>query len=419
MYNMRSINPDRTINLKKILYFVIVFMAIFCSHDTLLFGTSTINAFIQLRRVLPFILTALLLLITPINIRTKALLALIVMVGLIFLSCLYNHEDVSNYVYRAFLMIAAFLLVQHDKREDFTIAFNRILTFLSIWSIAFFVIVNFIPGAASIFPTLQNIGRGDFITSGFATFSRNYLYGGICRNAGIFREPGVHMTMLTLAILFELNLGEKKSIKRLLLFMATMITTLSTAAFIIFVIILAYIILSQKALKTKHKILLLVLVIVMFWLVDQVADLSGHLKKFEEGTNAYGSWFARLQSVWGNVRIAFENPLFGIGRYTLYETVLASDMGYTAVDNTNTFLINFSAFGILYGSLCLIGAYLFFKKATKSFLVALFCFGVLLVSFSNEDMGQNIAYFYVVFKGFLEWNGSSFRKGVKNANSFN
>ena len=77
----------------------------------------------------------------------------------------------------------------------------------------------------------------------------------------------------------------------------------------------------------KHKglivITLCVAVIVLITQTNLLQSDSAMFNKFHVGTNAYGSWYARLSSLTENFRISLENPMFGVGRYRLYNTVLA------------------------------------------------------------------------------------------------
>jgi len=71
------------------------------------------------------------------------------------------------------------------------------------------------------------------------------------------------------------------------------------------------------------------------------------------------------------------------------------------MDNTNTVLIGFAAFGVPFGMLMVLGLWRFLKKHHSSSLVTLLLFVILFAALSNEDMGQNALYYVLVFMGLL------------------
>ena len=231
----------------------------------------------------------------------------------------------------------------------------------------------------------------------------DYRYN-IYRNTGIFREPGVFACLLAIGSLFELAKNEKCNVKKIIVFVACILTTFSTAGFIIGAVILLYLLLFALKISSSKKIIILLLAfcgfLVLFNTQRELVE-SVLLNKFMASNNTYGSWFARYQSIFGNLSIALKNPLFGIGRYSLYEITLATQGNYEAIDNTNTLLINFSAFGILYGTIMFVGSFLFFSKHDLGLLKSISLFLILFIALSNEDLGQNIIYFFSAFVGLL------------------
>lgn len=83
----------------------------------------------------------------------------------------------------------------------------------------------------------------------------------------------------------------------------------------------------------------------------------------------------------------------------MYDVVLAKDGIYTAVDNTNTIMIGFAAYGIVFGVLLIRGCWKFVRTKRNSIIFAILLFLILFTALSNEDMGQNIIFYFIVFAG--------------------
>jgi len=392
-------------------YILLAFGIIFFSHDTLFFGTNENSFFITFGKIFPFILIFLLVIYAifkNIKFRSKSFFKFLIFAVLPLISCFINGETINNYVYRFAITFAVFLLISITNKDKFLASINTVMSFLTIWSLAFFLIVNLFPSTINYFPKVVNSAGYSYVHSFFSTSSYEDAYG-FARNEGIFREPGVFMCFLTLSILIELFALKKISKKRLVVFIIGIISTFSTAGMIVLILLSLSAIITQNNLNLKWKkgifILLVIVAVFMLTFQQNLSFISVGLNKFQYGSNSYGSFYARMQSVVGNISIFFNNPIIGVGRYHLYDTTLASQAvgygAYEAVDNTNTFLVCFSAFGFLYGFIACYGAYRFIHGNKWNFISSLIAFMVLFIAFSNEDLGQNYLFFYLVLSGLL------------------
>lgn len=389
-------------NVKKTIadkiFFCIIFLIIFCSQDTVLFGTNINMNVITFAKYLPFIFIPIIISMRPKFTLSKLLLPF-VMVVLLMVSCLVNGEEYNNYFYRCAIVIVASLVVTYDV-EKFWEYFAKIIDFLCIISVIIFIINIIAPEIVNLLPVIHNSIGMEFHTIGLASIDSDFRYYGIARNSSIFREQGIFVAFITIALI---NYVKRKNIlndKRLMLYIITMLTTMSTAGYIILILFGIYLITSLKKnnKKTTAVVLLSLVLIIGFMTLSQSGNLIWG--KFIEGTNSYGSWFSRLSSVFSNIEIASENPFFGIGRYKLYETMLAVEGIYMANSNTNTILICFSAFGIMYGIINLLGITRFiFDISIQNMLSKGILFLILISALSNEDLGQNIVYYVIVFEG--------------------
>lgn len=386
---------------KQALFFWLVFLVVFCSHDTLLFGTNADNRFILIRKAVPFLLVVCLLLLQPvIRIKKNALIKFLIVFILPIVSCFVNGEDMNNYIYRAAIMLCAMLFVLADEKDWFYQAYSRILFFLSIWSIGTYLVRVFLPGILYAFPTVYNTSGASFHFLLFSTVNTG-LHNGLVRNSSIFREPGAFCVMLTVAILIEMGILRKMRPRYLVVYAAAMITTYSTAGYIILALLFVYYLFFER--KVRYKgVLIAVLAVIVVFMATQTDLLSAEgaiFEKFKKGSNSYGSWLARLTSITTSLEITLRNPLCGIGRYALYDMVLAQTGVYRAVDNTNTIMVGFAAYGLLFGMMISWGCWRFVRRRQQDLIAAGYLFLILVLALSNEDMGQNILFYVLVFDG--------------------
>jgi hypothetical protein len=257
-----------------------------------------------------------------------------------------------------------------------------------------------VPGLVAKFPMVYNTKGIGFHFLGFSTVSSRLHYG-MVRNYGIFREPGMFCVMLTVALINEILVLKQFRGKYILVYTAAMVTTFSTAGYIILAALYLYYLIVEKNAKHRGRYIVLILaaLVVLGTQTDLLSMEGAIFDKFTRGSNSYGSWLARLRSLTQSIVIAVQNPVFGVGRYALYDAILGSTGVYQAVDNTNTILIGFAAYGIPFGVILSWGCWAFVRKYSSNLFTALCLFVILLLALANEDMGQNILFYYLVFDG--------------------
>ncbi len=390
---------SRHINLEKIFPVFIVLLMLFCSHDTLLFGTNENETFITIRKIVPFVIVAMTFPYVFFNrfVDTWKTFGMILLFVIPFFSCIVNNEPYDNYIYRGVIIIsAAFFALVFDLKRFFEI-YNKIMKFLTVWSCSVWLISVLLPSFIKMFPLISNYESRDYY---FVIFSNVSYFENISRNLGIFREPGVYIIFLVIAIIGEMLVLENKRKRiNIMLYCLGMFTTLSTAGYILLFVLAAYYLLIYHD-SIKESVIILIAIMLGFLVAYQFGMLDMVFEKFSDGTNTYGSWFSRMSSITKNVEITLANPVFGIGRYALYDLTLAVDGVYTADANTNTILIGSAAYGVAFGIItlfsCLRFSYYICKKRIFSTIVI---FLILIAALSNEDMGQNYLYYLIVFFG--------------------
>ena len=363
---------SRRIDLEKIFPVFMVLLMLFCSHDTLLFGTNEDETFITIRKIVPFVIVALTFPYVFFNrfMDTAKTFGMILIFAIPFLSCIVNNEPYDNYIYRGVIILSAafFALVFNSKR--FFEIYNKIMKFLTLWSCSVWLISVLFPTFIKMFPIISNYESRDYY---FVIFSNVSYFENISRNLGIFREPGVYTIFLIVALIGEILILDNKWKKlNIVLFCIGLFTTLSTAGYILLFALAAYYLLIYHD-SIKESVIILIAILLGFLVAYQFGMLDMVFEKFSDGSNTYGSWFSRMSSITENVEITLANPVFGIGRYALYDITLAVDGVYTADANTNTILIGSAAYGVVFGILtllsCLRFSYYICKKRIFSTIV--------------------------------------------------
>lgn len=384
---------------------LIVFMVIYFSHDTMMFGQNSSAIFMNIGKVIPFCLLMMILMLNRSELRIeKSLFVVSVLLSALpFITCFRHGEAVSNYVYRASLIFVAAFIIQRLGFDCFQTEYLKVMRFLSVYSLCVWILAMVVPNFVRLFPVSINSNGIKFYNFVFSLADFD-ARSSIVRNGSIFREPGVFVVYLVIALVFSLN-QPKMHFKDLLIYMITLITTFSTAGYILLVLVGAYIFFSKVEYKYK-KYFFIIFVLAAFYLLFFTGMLGSDsfiFAKFNAANNSYGSWFARLSSLFGNIKISLENPLFGIGRINLYNTVLATagaNNRFIAVDNTNTVLICFAAYGILFGCIILLGFVRHCYKYHHKFIPTIMLFIILFAALSNEDFGQNILFYVLVVEGY-------------------
>ena len=390
---------SRYIHLERIFPVFITFLMLFCSHDTLLFGTNENETFITIRKLIPFAIVAMTFPYVFFDrfVDTWKIFGTILLFVIPFVSCIVNNEPYDNYIYRGVIIIsAAFFALVFDLKRFFEI-YNRIMKYLTVWSCSVWLISLLLPDLIKMLPMISNYESRDYY---FALFSNVSYYNGLSRNLGIFREPGVYVVFLIFAVIGEMLILENKR-KRLniVLYCVGLFTTFSTAGYVLLFALAAYYLFVYHD-SIKESIFIIVAIILGFLVAYQFGMLDVVFEKFSDGTNTYGSWLSRLSSITRNLEIAAENPFFGVGRYALYDITLAVDGAYVADANTNTILIGSAAYGIFFGIVVLFSCLRFvYYICRKKIFSTIFISLIVLAALSNEDMGQNYVYYLLVFYG--------------------
>lgn len=267
---------------------------------------------------------------------------------------------------------------------------------LGIWSILTAYILR-LPqdmGIVSMSPVTNNNGV-EFFNFVFSivpdTFVKN-------RNFGFCREPGVYQFFILIALYLNNDVlhwdSEKKFWAVNIILGATMLSTFATGGMIELCLLFAIFFLEKKWYRNKWILMGLALVFVMaavaaaylvavknemyFTMLDMVA-------KFTRNPESVGS---RLGSITHGVTLFFQKPLVG-ERVT---TVL-----HTMVDYSASTLILYNIFGILGGTLNVVGWIALAWRKQRNIVLNILVLAALFMSFNTQNLTWNL--FFWLFPG--------------------
>ena len=270
----------------------------------------------------------------------------IFVVLLSLLLCSDKTTNLFSYLYFIAIFVSSFLLCKSTSFKEFGSFFVKTLSIISIISLVFFLLLyntNFAYG------TSINVGKR-YITQSYLNLFYDYGNGlpnslaasAADRNMSIFWEPGVFGTLLLIGLIFELYfLKEKKSYLRCILFVICILTTFSTAAFLLLPFVLFFSLFELRDSKLKSVSIVFGFVLGIIFLVFSI-----WLYKDKIFGGSY-SLVTRFSSIQYHLKIMFTSPLFGVGPVSANEMYYEISAG--AVDAaTSTMGYLLSGFGCLF-----------------------------------------------------------------------
>jgi hypothetical protein len=393
--------------------YIIFFIIIFISDDTFNFGTNENVTYLIVKYIIYFFLT--IYLVTNSNLRfltvlTKSSLIFYSIIISVLITSFFNFNISGGYVYQIWLFLLGILIVNFFTQKQFVDIYLRYIYVLSVISLIVFSLASISLSIFELFPVQSNSAGATMYNLGACIVFADGVY---IRNTSIFREPGVFMIYLNIGIMFELFFKSEINKRNLFVFILTIFSTLSTAAFIALgTIFIAYLFTkstTKSSVKTKRFVIMMIIVAMA------AIILSGELysmvfDKMGKDNIADGSSLARGVSVLANLNIFLDNMIFGVGisdypasfgKYTLDLVGISMDVG----NNTNTITTILAVYGVLFGCVFIYMMISFAKKTSKSIIVRSFIFLVLIMLYSNEELRYSL-----MSATFLMWGVVSRKK---------
>jgi|GEM_PF-2309017 len=381
-------------NLKKnkLLAVVLLFVVIFQSGHAF----QTIYPALM---YIPYIPAAIALLIILIDRECHSLsnpqnLALWLFMFMIIATAIVSVESGTNYFYLqiATLILAAYCIVKLYSFKQMAECYLAVMTVVSVAALIGYVLLNntsyldFLPKIKSINDMEYGVG-----------VIYNYLTMAPDRNCGMFWEPGLFATHLTIAMMLELITKQRASVLRIILFSICIFTANSSAGFVIWFLCFILIFIRKRnaimgPIKTIFSVILLIVAI------GVVINFDTILSETALGENEYFQKLysdsildsTRSNALGHNLELFATAPIFGVG----YVTAM-SNIAYVADTSTTTFLM--SVFGILGSAYTVFIIYGVFKIKKLNLLSKILVLAIMLIIINKEPHHQILFTWVLIF----------------------
>ena len=213
-------------------------------------------------------------------------------------------------------LILLFLTISVLKDTDIIKYYIEIMTIISIISLVCFSMYYLGQNLISLFSSYTYDENGNMY---ICAFYHNWGWTDLFyRNAGPFWEPGAYQIFLSLGVLLVIHFKNiiKCSRFKLLLFFITLITTRSTTAYFVIVLIFLFnineivdIILDKN--KKYKNLMILVFSAIMTIAFYYIMHSDVVIQKF----NGYNqqSFFTRRNDLYSSFKLIWKSPIFGMG----------------------------------------------------------------------------------------------------------
>lgn len=281
--------------------------------------------------------------------------------------------DLSHYAGKVIALFIGTLCVSVISWSDFRNAFCNVMIFLAVLSLIMYGVGLINEGFVRSLPTYYMAPTDQYFKSFFHLHQYGYGENGIwlttLRNAGMFREPGVFQLFLNSALILLLGSSDSKKFLKAVILCATVLTTVSTSGIIAMAIILVgfalnYLYTEKSITKVKFisviVIVLLIIAVGSYYLENYGQIVFG---KFVSGSDNYSSLTKRNQQTSTDLRLFWQNPVFGVG-YSYYQNF--------GEGSANSFSCNAALYGIGFVVALIYGLIRFCRTACEQYSVLAF-----------------------------------------------
>ncbi len=405
----------------------LLMIALLYLSDATIVMRSLNNGILSLSKFSPFIGIAILLclvLFKKKKISVSVFCYMVVFSIIILLSGLVNGDNMNRVFFHSAKYICMGLLCMSLPYATFKRHYIFVMRIIAIVSVVLYFSSQIYPLFGDFLPQFissDSSGNGTLKwgTLFFSNLPLDAATSWTSRNFGPFWEPGafaMHLNLVLYMNLFSHDTEEQtkksntKSIVDFIIFTTALITTLSTGGIISFCfLVFAYLISGLRAKKDRKKkgIILLLCVIAGIYLLFFNETFLELVKDRLVG-EGNGSTASRFHSITGNIMVALQNPLLGVGisgvdaAVQAYYDSLQLGQSYV-IHNTNTLLLYFSHGGFLLGAIQTYCWYRYIAK-NKSIGTLFFLLLFFLLLFLNQDMTGSFVFVLVPLYGILNRN---------------
>lgn len=387
---------------------LILFILIYTSEDTMLFGTYGSSTYNKVKYIVLVVLTIYLLIKRPVY-EKNSVAYLLIVAFLFFVSTLISGGLKIGFIYNIVLLMAALVYANRFSLNFFKEAFCKIVAFLAVYSVIVYLLNIFMPSVLSVFPAFYNTAGNEFHSAIFSVTFPSLLF----RNFGLFREPGVFMVYLNTALFFEW-FSEKPSAKRIIIYMFTLLTTVSTAGFLIGALIFAGGAIYRK--NGKNAIIALPLVILAYYILQNEDSIYSTLLLEKVSDGGTGTAIIRVASFTVPLEMFLNNP-FGVGpdNFNALFPVYTARMYGEAFDGdlaTATLFKQLAVYGVLVFIFYFTAFIGFIRNSYKNTYLKVLFFIVLFLALGNEDMRTSLLFNMMIAYGLTNTNKKTYKNEV-------
>lgn len=380
--------------------FTIVVLLCVISDDTMFFGTNEASFVLPFRALFYSCVILFYGFKCGFKINKRASFVFSIVCLSVLLTIVVNKHFTPGYLFYLLGILVALLVISYFSFEIFAVCFIKIMFFLACISIFLYFIYLVYPSYITKFPTVTNSAGNEYYNLIFSVFPKNFSLD--IRNYSFFREPGVYAIYLSFALLLLLFCDSISNyldrVKYSAVFIISILTTLSTAGYLLlFFIVLLYTFIHNKL----FTVVFLIVSILLYGSV--LVDLP--FDKFNSDSAEYLSTLSRISSAVLPLYIIEVNPFTGVGLesfVTLYESLSYKvfSEGFTASGtSTNTIFNIMAIFGIPIALIVMYFIYLFTKNISQNRLVCSIIYIILIMMFSTQELRYSFLFAIIFMYG--------------------
>lgn len=387
--------------------YLLVFLIVYVSFDTVLFGTNANSIFISICYALTLGLGLYSLIVLNKRILSKYPVIFLISLSFLF-TVLANHSFSGGFIIQFFVFLVAIYVVEKFEYDYFVVVFEEILFFLVCCSLFFYAISILYNGSLLSFQLENHAGN---------LYMHHFLYASpvshfslLPRNSSIFREPGVYAIYLIFGLLLSVFNRNVKT-KHCIVYYIALFTTFSTAGILLGMIVLSLQLLANKS-KFKYLFVVIIAVFMIGLLSFSESIYYGMIFNKLNGTGN-ASTVARISSITIPFDIFCSNILTGVGfenftqLYPVYSLKQYGESFEASGMSTNYVLNMFAKFGAFIGLLvlnCIFSLSKIIVMNKRSRIYQLIVFILICAAFSNEDICFSLPFNIFLFYGLKKIN---------------
>lgn len=382
---------------------VMLLLLIMISPQALVFGNNKFHFFITFTNLFSIIATFYFFQIKSSKYvsHTNNTIMVVMLLSMCITGLVY-FELSLEYIVRLFYGIAAIYYVRKISFKRFIDAYIWVMKFLAIWSIFTVLMGALANEIINKFPIVSTFQGWDYYCTGFANYP-TFAWRSF-RLMGPFREPGVTQIFFNLAITFYLFFNNKIKWITIGVFVLAIVLTFSTTGYFVLAINFGYYWLKrQKESSTMSTVVILIFSLlivgsILTYTSYSLEDSMVFSKFYEEDNDSVTS---RFGSIVANCELLKLNPILGNGIVTVENlfSKLSYYKGITSEHNTNTILVQFATFGIVYGTLFVALIWRFSKIISFSIISRVLVFFMFCLSLSGEDITRCLMLYIILCYG--------------------